>query len=97
MFNFYAPDVQTNLEQVRQQAQQVQEIDGQIRKAVQVIQDGAWEGEAELKFLEDSARLRTEIETLYNDLEQFAAALTQAASTTQEAIGQIHGIVASLP
>jgi WXG100 family type VII secretion target len=97
MFNFYAVDVQINLEQVRQHAQQVQEIDGQIRKAVQIVQDGAWEGEAELKFLEDSARLRTETETLYNELEQFAGALTQAASTTQEAIGQIHTIVASLP
>jgi len=97
MFNFFAPDVQMNLEKVRQQIPQIQEIDGQIRKAVQVVQEGAWEGDAELKFLEDATRLRAEIEALNNELENFAAALTQAASTTQEAIGQIHGIVASLP
>jgi WXG100 family type VII secretion target len=97
MFNFFAPDVQVNLEQVRQQMQQVQEIDEQLRKAVQMIHDGAWEGEAALKFLEDATRLRAEIETLHNALEHFAAALTQAASTTQEAIGQVHSIVASLP
>jgi uncharacterized protein YukE len=97
MFNFFAPDVQMNLEQVRQQAQQVQEIDGQIRKAVLVIQNGAWEGEAEIKFLEDAAQLRAEIDALHMELESFATALTQASSTTQEAMVQIHGIIASLP
>jgi WXG100 family type VII secretion target len=97
MFNYFAVDVQVNLEQVRQQTQHVQEIDEQIRKAVQIVQDGTWEGEAELKFLDDAARLRAEIDTLHTELESFAAKLAQAASTTQEAIGQIHTIVASLP
>ena len=97
MFNYFADDVRNDVQQVKQQALKVQEIDGRINLAVDVVRNGGLIGEAEVKFLDDAARLHSEIDALRVALEEFSTSLTQAAGVSDEAIAQIHAVVANLP
>ncbi len=97
MFNYYSADVQTCLQQVQQQAQKVLDIDRPLTAAIQTVQNGIWIGDSADTFLADAARLQNEIKRLHTELSEFRDALAQASQVTEAAIGQIHGVVSSLP
>jgi uncharacterized protein YukE len=97
MFNYDLPLVQESLRVVSQQAQRAQEIDAQIRAAIQVITQGNWLGESEVGFTEDAARLEASIQALHQNLANYLAHLSQASSFVQEAMSAIGGVIANLP
>lgn len=97
MFNYHLPEVQSGLQTVRDQAARAEEIDGQLKQAVQVIQQGAWLGESAQSFETDAARLEASIDELEQELARFIANLTQASGYADDASTAIRNLVASLP
>jgi len=97
IFSCVIDEVQDVVNQVTQNAKQVEDMVGGIRNGMQPIQGGAWVGEGANAFIEEvTTRLIPEVMQLIASIMGFGGGITSAFNVIEQADNDVFGIVGSL-
>lgn len=97
VFSCVMNEVQDVVNQVTQNAQQVEDVVGRIRGGMQPIQGGAWTGQGAQAFIEEvQSRLIPEIMALIASIGGFGGGITQALDIVGQGDNDVFGVVSSV-
>lgn len=94
IFSCVMNEVQDVVNQVTQQANQIEDLMGNVRSGMQPIEGGAWTGQGSQAFIEEvQTRLFPEITALIASVMGFGGGITQALDVIGQADNDVFGVV----
>jgi uncharacterized protein YukE len=97
IFSCVIGEVEDVIQQVTQQANQIEEVVGGVRNGMGPIQGGAWTGEGANAFIEEvMTRVIPEIMALIASVMGFGGGIGSALSIVQQADNDVFGVVSNV-